>query len=282
MTNWKPLRTASLDALREARLQCHYAVQTVSALGRAMLEERPGDSHTSMVWLPGWEALGGMPTPGQRSTQAALRPADLKLLLLDAPSGVELFSYGLPGRTLDQAYNWFAGALEARFQQPLPQRPGPPAYGLPPHRLAEGAPFAMADPEAFAELAGWFGNAAMAIRQAVAGEAGAGPIRCWPRHFDIAALIGLGHGVGTDEPRSIGVGMSPGGEPYPEPYWYVAPWPYPDEMSGAPGLASGGFWHREGFTAAVLPASAMPADNQQGGVLSFLSSGIAACRRLLT
>jgi len=116
-------------------------------------------------------------------------------------------------------------------------------------------------------------------------------VLCWPHHFDIATLITLD----VDEPdpetaRSINVGLSPGDESYDEPYFYVTPWPEPREPEKEV-LAGGGLWHKEDFTAAVLPASRLPdlsptdpdrrAQEQAEQVYAYLRTSIAACRSLL-
>ena len=68
----------------------------------------------------------------------------------------------------------------------------------------------------------------------------------------MAVLLQLEDG-NPEQARSVGAGMSPGDGTYGEPYFYVSPWPYP-EQNVLPALKGKGFWHTEGFTAAVLTA----------------------------
>ena len=68
---------------------------------------------------------------------------------------------------------------------------------------------------------------------------------------------------------------SPGDGSYPEPYWYVSPWPA-SEQGDLPELKGGGFWHTTGFTAAVLPASRMDGATAAQS-REFLLSSVAAC-----
>jgi hypothetical protein len=109
-------------------------------------------------------------------------------------------------------------------------------------------------------------------------------VRCWPHHFDIATLIEFAPPQGGDSGRSIGVGLSPGDSSYPEPYFYVTPWPYPNDPP-LPDLAARGEWHTEGWLGAVLTApsviAAGSAEAQAQCVDEFVESALKACRELV-
>jgi hypothetical protein len=78
---------------------------------------------------------------------------------------------------------------------------------------------------------------------------GPGAVRCWPHHFDIATLLSLGRGD-PERAAAIGIGMSPGDAYYPQPHFYISPWPAPPADAlprppipgqlAHPGLRSGG------------------------------------------
>lgn len=84
---------------------------------------------------------------------------------------------------------------------------------------------------------------------------------------------------------TIGIGLSPGDATYAEPYWYVTPWPYPDEPLLS-ALDGGGEWHRTGWLGAVLTGSKIAAEPSAEGqarlVNAFLGSAVDACRALLS
>jgi len=107
------------------------------------------------------------------------------------------------------------------------------------------------------ELAAWFADAGRALERLrvryAAKVPSVSPVRCWPHHFDMAALISLDAGD-PEHARSVNGGFSPGDGSYDEPYFYVSPWPYPD-TGRLPPLPGPGHWHMEGFLAAVAPAS---------------------------
>ena len=133
------------------------------------------------------------------------------------------------------------------------------------------------------ELGRWFADADTMLRRIAAAIDGAEPVRVWPHHCDIASLIALDPELPAEEARTIGFGMTPGDGSYPEPYWYVTPWPYPQHPD-LPELAGGGAWHREGWMGAVLTGTrlvAADASTQAGQVSTFLESAIGACRNML-
>jgi hypothetical protein len=280
---WETLGRLAPDELVDARLQLHHVAQLVASVGKSLLEPRPDDSHPNLGWLPAERALAGHRVPGARPFQAALRPADLQLLLLDA-DGKPAEAFSLPGETLDSASGWLARAIEARFERELASDLEPTGYELPPHPVADGAAFVLEPGPAFAELGRWFANADAELTDLAGRTEHAYEVRCWPHHFDLATLMILESGADGSAKKTVGVGLSPGDAGYAEPYWYVTPWPYPDPATELPPLPAGGRWHREGFTAAILTGSDLvasgPAEEQPGRLRAFLKASVAASRRV--
>jgi hypothetical protein len=227
----------------------------------------------------GWDSQLGVLEgrhAGPESLQAGLVFEGLELLVKDGAR--ERSSMRLPGRTLQQARAWLGEEMagdEAAIALPV--------HEMPAHPVGEGAVFSDAGSEARIELAAWFANAFALIGELVADEPAASPVRCWPHHFDVASLIALDAGVGSEEARSIGVGFSPGDGSYDQPYFYVTPWPYPDEED-LPPLAAGAHWHRTGWTGAVLTAErliSVPLAEQQRTAHEALAGALTACREVL-
>ena len=91
--------------------------------------------------------------------------------------------------------------------------------------------------------------------------------------------------MAPEQGHAIGLGMVPGDEGRPEPYFYVTPWPYPERRE-LPPLPAGGTWNTEGWLGAVLAApsfmdAGQGAAAQAEAVETFLRSAAEACRRLL-
>src|SRR5687767_15146450 len=146
---------------------------------------------------------------------------------------------------------------------------------MPAHPVASGAPFARGDGAAFAELARWYANADLLLRALAAAHPAAGPVACWPHHFDIATLMSFGGG------REVGVGLSPGDHYYAQPYFYVNGHPVPDR-SELPQLPAGRMWHRRDWTGAVLTGDALvAAGDQDAAAREFLEAAVGALSRLV-
>lgn len=273
-TAWEPLGRVSADALSDARLQLHHAAQIVSAVGITYLPAAFDDSHTNMEWTRG--ALSGHPVPGPRPFRAAIFPSSLTLALLDE-NGRAAEELSLFGRTLDAGYVWMGEAIARWTTSPLrPLRR--PDYMLPEHSTLRGEPFRAVSAAGLHELGQWYGNAGRLLAAMMPSFSGSSPVRCWPHHFDIAMLIPEGPS------KSVGVGLSPGDETFPQPYWYVSPYPYPKEpLLGA--LPSRGKWHQGSFFAAVLAGCDLvgggPEPEQEARSRAFLQAAIEACRKML-
>ena len=247
-TTFQRLGSIPASRLIEARLELHFAAQALAAAGASLVPVRPDDSHTSLTFWAGalhTEALAGT------ALRAKLRIPELDLSIDDHAGTAPIV---LAGLTLDQTLERLRDALATALDRPVAQlaRPG---YEMPSHALGTGARFGTPDAAALAELERWFANAAIVLEGIRARTPGAGPVRCWPHHFDIATLIALGESK-KGAARSVGVGMSPGDAAYPEPYFYIAPWPRPKGVD-LPDLPSGAHWHSEGFFAAVLTKDAL-------------------------
>jgi hypothetical protein len=268
------------SGLAEARLELHWAIQIPAAVARAEIPPLLDDSHTSLEWVAGDALLAGGVTP--RGLRLGLRAATLTLVVLDA-AGAHRDELPLRGRTYDEGLAWAADRLGGAAR-------GAPPYEMPSHVVARGAPFRGDDAAALAELARWFAFADRLLGEfAATGPLPGGhalPVRCWPHHFDIATLIELPRRTPMDT-RTVGLGLSPGDESRPEPYFYVTPWPYPDDPA-PPELPSGAAWQREGWFGAVLTSSALFAaapdistPDRTQRVLSFLEAATRASAVML-
>jgi hypothetical protein len=240
-------------------------------MGNALGEPQSDDSHTSFRWDGRGDRFLGEISPS--GVRVALAPRDGAVHLLGA-GGESLTSVPLVGRTLREALDTLGRAIADAGVSPRQIRV--PDYDLPEHPEPDRR-FAAPDIPAAAELAAWFHDA-HGVAEATRGSvAGAAPVRIWPHHFDIATLVSL------DAGRSINVGLSPGDERTPDPYFYVTPWPRPE--SDPPPAPGAGRWHTEGWFGAVLDAGRVTelavASAQQERVQEFVDAAVAAARTLL-
>lgn len=250
----------------QARLQCHHAAQFNTRLARAFVPAREDDSHTCLTWNPREQALVGEAFRGASGQlRLGLRIKELSLLMfregLREPARLML-----DGLTIADASKWIAGfAVDAEaLSRPI-------HFELGDHALQHGAKFvARGNEQAFLELSSAYAQAAALLEEFRTAHSSSA-ICCWPHHFDIATLFSTPDGT-------IGVGMSPGDGSYPEPYYYVSPWPSPPADS-LPALGEHGTWHVEGWVGAVLRWEELDGQRDRASVVrSFVCSAFQALR----
>ena len=280
---WQTLGNPSPENLPDARLQLHHCAQIAAAVGIFLLQPKPDDSHTNLGWSDDASALTSQPTEDEPSFRAAIRVADLTLLLLDS-DGRAASRFPLSGTKLHQGYEWLASAIETFTGQPPRNAIAPPPFELPFHPVAAEGTISGEPKEAFEDLARWFSNADHILRRVSSERENASDVRCWPHHFDIATLIQIDPYENPEQARSIGLGMTPGDSSYPEPYYYVSPYPAPKNAE-LPRLSGGGEWHTEGWFGAALPATKLlegGSESEQGRrTQRFLESAIEASYKWL-
>jgi hypothetical protein len=265
--------------LRRPREQAHHAVQVIAAAGETFLAHEADTGHTSMGWDAASGALVGRALPGADAIRVALRVADLTLCLLGR-SGAPLAQLGLEGRTLAEAYRWTAEAVETATggAQARPLRH--PGFELPDHPLARGGRLER-DP-GLVELARWFAGADAVLGHLARATRGAGPVLCWPHHFDIATLIAVELDRDGRALRTVGAGLSPGDGFVAEPYAYVNHWPATARRE-LPPLAAGE-WFTAGWTGAVLRGgdlvAAGDAAAQEARLHAFFAAAVPVSRAL--
>lgn len=283
MTPWQTIAKILPQEFVESRLQLHYAIQFIAATGAALAEPLADYSHTSLAWHPDLEVFVGSVIQAPQPFQVALDPVSLTLILLDQQSET-IDSLPLPGKTMVTGLNWLHQKLaqlgvEASKIVFLDYPPD----DFPDHPLAHGAAFDASQTGALRELKDYYANTQPLFQAIIATTENATATHIWPHHFDMATLITL-PGEKNGSPLTVGVGLSPGDTSYPEPYWYVSPYPYPDATS-LPALDRLGFWHTQHWVGAVLPASQLTktasAESQQHLVETFLHTALRASIALL-
>ncbi|HUH06124.1 MAG TPA: hypothetical protein VML75_29245 [Kofleriaceae bacterium] len=269
---WATLGSVSPRALAEARIQLHWAAQTIAAAADAVLEPRADDSHTAMRWDEARGALLGHPFKGRCVT---LEVSELALSVVD-DNGGELHRLSLHGHSLATALAWVSEALGT--DKTLRLR----SHRMPAHVVANGGRFSFDDPAQFAALRAWYSTSIGLLGELALPNARALAVR--PRRFDVASIVFLDDDISQPQ-RQIGFGMSPGDPFYDQPYYYVAPSPMPDHAD-LPALPAGAHWHTAGFTAAVLTADAIvaggTADAREALVRGFLADTLTLSAGLLT
>lgn len=251
--------------LGRARLLLHHAAQVAAAPAPGAPELRWDMEHRALVG----PTLGG-------GVRAGLRPEGAELLVLRG--GDVVAALPVAGHDRDALRRWLAAE-----GVPAEDEVWPPAHPLPPHPVLEGASFEVVRADALAEIGRWLEAAARALVPLARLLEQASEVGCSVKHFDLATLLRLDPEEGP-RPRTITVGLSPGDATHDEPYFYVSPWPYPEDVTLLE-LAGGGEWHLEGWFGAVLRGSRLvrerEAQAQAARLEAFLASAVGASRAFL-
>ncbi|MEP7344698.1 MAG: hypothetical protein ABI877_05510 [Gemmatimonadaceae bacterium] len=273
---WRPTGLVAPTALVDARLQAHHAAQLVVSAAISYLAPRADDSHTNLEWQPDLSAMAGNVLSNASGARFALRPADLTLLAL-SKRGAVVDEFALSGHTIKDADVWMRAAL-ARLGFDAGRLTQKKHYEIPTHQVATGHQFQLAADGSNAELASYYHDAWCLTSTVRDEREGAPEPRIWPHHFDLATLIAVATPQGSAS-RTIGVGLSPGDDSYPQPYIYVGPSPSPP-VDRLPPL-SVGRWHTAGWVGAVLTGAEFLGDKGADRALAFSRQAIAACEQAL-
>lgn len=279
MNGWKKLGKINPESLTETRLQLHYAIQFMAAVGNFLTQPRSDFSHASLTWNSELNAFVSGIVVSKNSFQVALEPITLTSIILDINRN-KLAEFSLLEKTMNEGMNLLKQIIEPLGADITKLTFVSYPDDFPRHPLAEGAIFENISEAMRQELTAYFANTNSILQEIAASRESASPVRIWPHHFDIATLISLPY-IQKDEAVSLGVGMSSGDNSYNEPYWYVTPWPYPD-IANLPELASSGIWHTEGWVGAILTASQLSQEErQQIQLKSFLDFAVTKSLELL-
>ena len=233
---WKPIDHLSTEEWAQVRLTAHWALQIPAALAHQCLKVAPDYSHSAMTWSPELGALLTGITQGVSPVRAGLRLRDLTVLVVDGRGRI-VAERALSGLTMEAGFEWLSSTLRKNCGSSFPSLTRP-NLTLPKSPIESGEPFPALESAHLRVLEAWYHNADLILRHQPGALPGKPPVRIWPHHFDAAALYVLDPDADPENARSLGLGFSPGDENFPDPYWYVLPWPKP-EISALPSLVVG-------------------------------------------
>ena len=279
--SWIKLNSFSIEEIAEARKQLHQAAQLPAIAGRCLNPKDSGDNFASLIWNKNNNWLTSQ-ILGESELRTALNVSEFELLVINKQNEL-VNSLNLNSKTYDDAFKWLTDKLSQRgfdpnrFSKKLP-------YRIPEYSTANGEPFKQENGAAFTELQNYYSNAAFVLENISNKEKDVSPVQCWPHHFDIAALITIESNPNSEKSKSIGVGLSPGDESYSEPYFYISPWPYPENKDDLPKL-NYGHWYKQGWFGGILTASEITSTRSASKQLkiaeNFIEAGISILKKVL-
>jgi hypothetical protein len=262
----------SISKINKAQLSLHHAVQFIAASGKYLLDEQDDDSHTNMSWDAKTSSFYG----GSISNRArvAIHVPSLALKV-SGPTGIELASLSLSGKTKHEALLWLRQALQLK-QIDSSELELKMHYDIPDHSTDKAKPFAKIDSEELDELANHRSIADQICNDIFSKHAKSSPARTWPHHFDHGVYIPFRFDENDEVIQSFSVGYAVADSVIAEPYFYVTQWKKDEEVdySKAPELEYGK-WLTEKLKGAGLALSdILKMDDQKKQIQEFINSAV--------
>lgn len=282
-TKWIRLGTVAPEQLSPMREQLHWAIQIPASVGDTLADTDEYGAAASFRWLEEDKIMAGYPVSNGKEARAGLSLVEYSLMLLDEKN-LPIGHFPLTGNSIKSGYEWMKDQvrdyLTAAGKSELKRR----SVADSEHPIGQGDLFRIEDTDALTELSIWFDNFHAVLSDIENTDPEALKARIYPHHFDISVFLKLEKDKEIQDSRSVIIGMAPGDKYYSAPYVYVNPWPYPENKSDLPKLLSGGVWHTEDWTGAVLThdkiTSSKRASDQAERVFSFINSAVAHCRNM--
>jgi hypothetical protein len=182
MNDWQIVGKIEPQSLTETRLQLHYAIQLMAAVGNFLTEPQPDYSHASLAWNSELKGFISGLVPAKQPFRVALEPVSLTSFVLDE-QGSPLAEFSLSQKTLNDGMNWLKQSLKPLGVNLDPLMLVTYPDDFPDSPLARGAAFESSDEAKRQELTAYFANTNSLLHALSARRTGASPVRIWPHHF---------------------------------------------------------------------------------------------------
>lgn len=262
----------SIDTLNKFQLVIHHAVQFIAAAGKYLLEVKDDDSHTNMSWDSGNNIFYGHSINNRARVGLHVPTLSLKVT---GPTGIELASLSLSGKTKQEGLLWLRQALQLK-QIDASDLELKMHYEIPEHPTDEAKPFSEIDNSVLEELANHRTVADQVCNEIFTKHAKATPARTWPHHFDHGVYVPFRFDDKGEAIQSFSVGYAVADSVIKEPYFYVTQWKKEAKVdySKAPELECGK-WLPEKLKGAGLALSEiLKMGDQEEGIKAFLDKTI--------
>lgn len=262
----------NIDELNNAQLVLHHAVQFIAISGKYLLEKKEDDSHTNMSWHSKTNTFYSESINKRARVSFHVPTFTLKIT---GPTGIELSSFSLVGKTKNEALTWLSKALQLKQIDTSPLKLDL-HYNIPFHSTDEGKPFPYIDKNLLAELANHRSIADKFCSEIFSRYANVSPARTWPHHFDHSVLIPLATDADGNTTNSLSVGYAIADSIIKEPYFYVTQININSviDYTTAPNLQYGS-WFPKKLNGAALPLSdILEIENQIQDISAFIENAI--------
>lgn len=261
-----------IDKINTAQLTLHHAVQFIAASGKYLLEEKEDDSHTNMNWDSGNKIFYGKSINNRARVGLHVPTLSLKV---NGPTGIELASLSLSGKTKQEGLLWLRQALQLK-QIDSSGLELKMHFEIPEHSTDNDKPFPEVKATVLEELSNHRTIADKICSDIFAQHPEATPPRTWPHHFDHGVYVPFQFDDNSEPVRSFSVGYAVADSVIDEPYFYVTQWKKEEEVdySKAPELEHGDWFPEKLKGAALSLSDILKMDNQEKKIQDFLNATI--------
>lgn len=258
----------SIKELNKAQLALHHAVQFIAAAGKYLLEEKEDDSHTNMSWDSKTQTFYGDSINNRARVTFHVPSFSLKV---SGPTGIELASFSLIGKTKQEGLTWLQQALQLK-QIDTTSLKLELHYDIPPLFTDGEKVFPKINKKILAELANHRTIADQFCTDIFSQHSKASPARTWPHHFDHGVYVPFDFDENGDPIKSFSVGYAVADSVIDEPYFYVTQWKKDGEVdySNAPELEFGDWLPEKLKGSALSLSNILKMSNQEKGIKEFL------------
>lgn len=261
-----------IQKLNNAQLVLQHAVQFIAVSGKYLLEEKADDSHTNMSWDSKTEMFYGGSIDSRARVGLHVPSLSLKV---SGPTGIELASFSLIGKTKEEGLIWLQQALQLKQINTTNLKLNM-HYEIPSHPTDENKPFPKVDANILNELSNHRTIADQLCSDVFSQHSHASSTRTWPHHFDHGVYVPLEFDKDGNAIRSFSVGYAVADSLINEPYFYVTQWEKDTEVdyTNAPKLKYGK-WLPEKLNGAALSVSdILKMSDQEKGINGFLDKTV--------
>jgi len=258
--------------------QIHTAIQLISIPPRSYLPQSDGDIYASLIWDARSKSLHSQHFGNLKNIQTSINIKKFELEIL--VEEIVFDAIDMDNRTYEYLYDWLKNKL-VRLQLDPSQLSTKLPYILQEIEISPESKLINYDSASLQEFAKFYQNAYLSfVRFQNENLEKKYKILVWPHHFDMALNIPLD----PSGENQIGIGLSPGDQYYPEPYFYVLlpTGNYAEKTKSVTPIV--GSWHTKKWNGLVLLASEFILETehlQERIIVDFLKNAYDISKKVL-
>ncbi|GEM_PF-2374351 len=273
---WSKFSKLNREKLFFAKNQLHAALQLVALSPRSYLPESAEDEYANLSWNQKRKSFFSKHFGPKKNIQTSLLVAEFKLEIL--VEEIVFDAILINGKTYQMLQDWIVSRLQRLQVDTSKFNPAIP-YQLEEIEIEQESKFQGPDNQALKDISSYYQNAYVSFKkfseEIIQKKK---EINIWPHHFDMSIKVPI------EQNKTIELGLSPGDQYYPEPYFYGLMSSEVEFSSIRENPPIVGHWHTQKWKGLVLPASQFILETEhleQQIIIDFLKNAYDISKRLL-